>query len=87
MTKKEVLAMVKELKVEEKKVEYIPVYYKRKGQMIRRSYDDTKYTARYYELLHAITDAEIFPCEECGKKVSYFDIFEGICPECFYGDI
>ena len=46
----EVMAMVAEAKVEEKKTKVVPHYYKRNGVMKKRSYGDTVYTERYKEL-------------------------------------
>ena len=46
----EVMAMVEEAKKEEKNTKRVAHYYKRNGQMVRRSYDDTVYSKRYEEL-------------------------------------
>ena len=91
---KKVLALVEEMKAEEEKTEYIPHYYKRNGQILRRSYDDIKYTPRYRELFYgdAIRGQKVFKCQECGEMVHYFaleswccDFRKGeyLCAECY----
>lgn len=87
MNEKIVRALVDEMLEEKKKAVRIPVYYKRKGQMIRRSYDDIKYTDRYAELLHLISNEKAFTCPNCGKKVTYFELCEGMCEECWGEDL
>jgi hypothetical protein len=76
MTTEMILALVAEMKEEETKTETIPVYYKRHGQMVRRSYDDRKYTDRYKELFYgdAIRSHKVFRCECCGRMVDYFSL-------------
>lgn len=83
MTKGEVMALVAEMKVEEKKREYRPHYYMRKGVMIERSYPDRIDTPRYKELFYSdespIRKANIFKCECCGEMVNYFDLEDWTC--------
>ena len=83
MTKKvaKVLALVEEMHEEEKKTVYVPVYYKRYGKMLRRSYDDTVQTERYKELFYgdAIRGQKIFKCCECKEKVDYFSLESWCC--------
>lgn len=69
MNEKMVRALVDEMLEEKKKAVRVPVYYKRKGQIIRRSYDDIKYTDRYTELLHLISNEKAFICPSCGKRL------------------
>ena len=85
-TKEKVLKMVEEFYVEKEKTEYVPVYYKRNGAMIRRSYDKPKYTKRYEELFYdedkkflRSKEAQIFECECCGKMVGYWDLEAWVC--------
>lgn len=86
MTKEMVLAMVAECDAEEKKTEMVPVFYKRHGKMVRRSYDDRKYTARYEELFFdreektlRSEEAKIFRCADCGRLVGYWDLEAWVC--------
>lgn len=78
-----VLELVKEMEAEEAKREYIPHYYKRNGQILRRSYDDRKDTPRYKELFHSeaggIRGNKVFRCAECGEMVDYFDLESWCC--------
>lgn len=77
-----VLELVKEMKVEEGKREWRPVYYKRKGQMVRRSYDERVDTERYKELFHGnggIRGVKVFKCCECGEMVDYFELETWTC--------
>ena len=92
MTVDEILELVEELKIEEEKTIKVPHYYKRNGQMLRRSYDDEIYTERYDEIFEIISEAKVFKCCECGEMVTYFDLetwccdFEGkeyICSCCY----
>jgi hypothetical protein len=94
MTTEMILALVAEMNEEETKTEKIPVYYKRNGQMVRRSYDDRKYTDRYTELFFgdAIRSHKVFRCASCGRMVDYFsletwqcDFDKGdyLCSECY----
>lgn len=85
-TKSFVLNLVAEMETEEAKTQYIPHYYKRNGKMIKRSYPDVIYTARYEELffdneekLLRSDDAKIFRCECCGEMVGYFDLEKWVC--------
>lgn len=101
MTKEQmkVMALVEEMKAEEKKTQYVPHYYKRNGKMMRRSYDDTVYTERYKELFFGnggIRGVKVFKCAECGEMVDYFELeswccdFENgsfICAECYENDM
>ena len=98
---KKVLDLVAEMRNEEAKTERVPVYYKRNGKMLRRSYDDWKYTARYTELFHSpeggIRENKIFICSCCKRYVDYFSLetwlcdFEDkngcICSECYENDM
>ena len=81
LTKEQVLALVVEHKVEAAKTQKVPVYYKRKGQMVERGYPDYVYTDRYKELCSIIRSpqAQVFNCESCGKTVGYFDLETHIC--------
>lgn len=96
MTKNEVMALVAELKAEEKKTEYRPHLYKRNGIMVERSCPDIIRTDRYNELFYSdaspIRKANIFRCEDCGRMVNYFDLEnwccdfdtdDYICSECY----
>ena len=80
---KKVLDLVAEMNNEKAKTEYVPVYYKRNGKMIRRSYDDTKYTTRYTELFFStqggIRENKIFRCSCCGEYVDYFSLETWLC--------
>ena len=100
MTKKEVLALVKEMREEEKKTQRVPHYYKRNGKILERSYPDYIYTERYKELFYSdespIRKANIFKCECCGEMVNYFELeswtcdFENdeyICSECYENEM
>ncbi len=93
-----VMELVAEMKEEEKKTVHVPHYYKRGGKMMRRSYDDTVYTARYKELFFgsAIREKKVFRCEECGRMVNYFSLeswccdFENgeyICSDCYESEM
>lgn len=82
----EVMAMVEECKQEEEKTKYIPHYYKRNGEMLRRRYDDVVYTKRYEELFFdeehktlRSNEAKIFKCEECKEYVGYWDLEDWCC--------
>ena len=79
MTIKEVMKLVDEYKLEAKKTQRIPHYYKLYGQMLRRHNDDIVYTDRYWELDEAIRKEKVFRCCSCGKKVSYFDLERWNC--------
>ena len=81
MTIEMILALVDEMAEEKKKTEKVPVYYKRNGKMVRRSYDDDKYTERYKELFFgdAIRSHKVFKCECCGKMVDYFSMERWVC--------
>lgn len=82
MTKIEVLALVEEMRIEEKKTKRIPHYYMRGGKVLERSYPDYEYTERYEELFHNILrskEAMVFKCACCGKNVGYFDLEEWEC--------
>lgn len=82
----EVMAMVEEAKKEEKNTKEVPHYYKRNGQMVRRSYDDTVYSKRYEELFFdkdektlRSEDAKIFKCDCCGEMFGYWDLEDWCC--------
>ena len=77
-----VLELVKEMRAEEAKRQYVPHYYKRHGQMVRRSYDDCVDTERYLELFHGqggIRGVKVFKCCECGEMVDYFQLEAWCC--------
>lgn len=90
-----VLALVEEMKAEEKKTTKVPVYFKRNGKMIRRSYDDRVYTERYQILFYKkegeIRENKVFKCACCGEMVDYFELaynsdYEGenvMCESCY----
>lgn len=78
-TKKQVMEWYAELKEEEKKTTYEPVYYKYRGEMKRRSYDKTVYTERYEELFSLIGDAPVFKCKECGEMRTLWELEKWIC--------
>lgn len=75
MTKKQVYELVKEFKAEKEKTIYTPHYYKYKGEIRRRSYDDATETARYLEILRMFYDEKgptaIFKCSKCGETKCY----------------
>lgn len=82
----EVMAMVAEARVEEKKTKVVPHYYKRNGVMKKRSYGDTVYTERYKELFFDTEEktlrseaAKIFKCNECSEMVGYWDLEAWCC--------
>lgn len=82
LTKKEILELVEEMEIESKKRIYRPVFYKYKGEMRRRSYDEIVDTPRYEKLLHFLYEDEkgrIFKCEDCGKMCTYGDLESWIC--------
>lgn len=86
MTKEKVLAMVAEMNEEEKKTQKVPHYYKRNGEMKRRSYDDIICTPKFEELFYdrqktglRSEDAKIFECGCCKKKVGYFGLESWAC--------
>ena len=83
MTKNEVMTLVVEMKEEEKKREYRPHYYMRKGVVMERSYPDRIDTPRYEELFYSdnspIRKANIFKCNCCGQMVNYFDLEAWTC--------
>lgn len=89
MTKEmeKVMALVEEMKEEEKKTQKVPHYYKRNGKLLRRSYDDIIQTERYKELFYGnggIRGVKVFGCAVCGDYVDYFDYTEeGWCVECY----
>ena len=74
MTIKEVLKMVAELDVEEKKTEKVYPTYKRNGKILTRSYPNYIYTERYKELLEKIYEQKIFKCNECGEMCHYYEL-------------
>lgn len=81
MTIEMVLALVAEMELEARKDEKVPVYFMRKGQKVRRSYDDVRHTARYTELFYgdAIRSQKVFRCECCGEMVDYFSLERWAC--------
>ena len=83
MTKNEILALVKELHEEEKKTQKVPHYYKRKGQMVERSYPDYVYTERYKELFYSdespLRSEKIFRSSVSGEMLAYFDLEAWYC--------
>lgn len=81
MTVEIVLALVAELHEEEKKTVRIPHYYKYRGEMKRRSYDDRIYTDRYHELMELIgsDEAKVFQCADCGEMCDWFDLESWCC--------
>lgn len=95
---KKVLDLVAEMKEEEKKTVKVPHYFMRKGQKVRRSYDDVVHTDRYNELFYgdAIRSQKVFRCCECGAMVDYFsleawacdsDFDSPICSECYESEM
>lgn len=82
---RKVFALVDEMEEEKKKTKRVPHYYKRNGQMLRRSYDDTIETDRYRELFYSaeggIRDNKCFTCEECGDKVDFFSVGWWACAD------
>ena len=82
MTKIEILALAAELHEEEKKTKKVPHYYKRKGQMVERSYPDYIYTARYQELIDytsPLHTEKIFRSVISGELLAYFDLEAWAC--------
>jgi hypothetical protein len=81
MTIQTVLALVAEMEEEKKKDVRVPHYYKYRGEMKRRSYDDVIHTDRYNELfdLLASDEAKVFKCEECGEMCDWFDLESWCC--------
>lgn len=82
MTKIEILALVAELHEEEKKTQRVPHYYKRKGQMVERSYPDYVYTPRYKELFgqtSPLRTEKIFRSAISGEMLAYFDLEAWTC--------
>ena len=81
MTVDMILALAVELEEEEKKTLHVPHYYKYRGEMKRRSYDDLVYTDRYHELFDLLEsdEAEIFKCPDCGRMVGLFDLERWCC--------
>lgn len=82
----EVMAMIEEAKREETNTKEVAHYYKRNGQMIKRSYGDIVYSERYEELFYdrnkktlRSEDAKIFKCECCGKMFGYWDLETWCC--------
>lgn len=73
----EIMDMVREYKAE--KPEHVPVYYRRRGQMVRRSYDNLVYSERYRELRKSIASHRCFRCADCSRICSYFDLEEWTC--------
>ena len=69
MTIENVLALVAEMNEEEKKDVRVPHYYKYRGEIKRRLYDDIIHTDRYNELFNLLLsdEAKVFKCEECGE--------------------
>ena len=78
-----VLALVEEMQIEKAKGQWVPKYYKRHGQMVRRSYDERVETERYHELLHSeqggIRGVKVFCCCKCGEMVDYFSLESWCC--------
>lgn len=86
MTYEDVMTLVAELKEEEAKTQYVPHYYMYKGEARERSYPDVIYTDRYRELFYddekkglRSPEARIFVCEDCGKKIGWFDLALWVC--------
>ena len=77
----EVKALVKEYEAEREAVKIVPHYYKRKGQLIERSYPDYIYSDHYYELRKILNseEAKVFKCEYCGEYYGYFDLENWVC--------
>ena len=73
--------MATEWQAEQKKVTYVPRYYKYKGEMKRRSYDDIIHTDRYYELMTLLSsdEAKVFQCAECGEMCDWFQLESWCC--------
>jgi len=82
-TKAEILALVAEMKAEEKKTQRVPHFYKRNGKMVERFCPDYIYTERYKELFYSdespLRSAKIFKCEDCGEMVAYLDLEAWTC--------
>ena len=97
MTTAEVYALLKEFKVEKAKTVKVPHYYKYRGEMHRRSYDDYIETPRYVEIRHMLFDdngpTAIYKCSCCGevKSVGHMEFWEdeealsayGTCSICY----
>lgn len=81
MTIETVLALADEFETERKNVVRVPHYYKYKGEMKRRSYDDLVYSDRYYELMALLgsDEAKVFKCAECGEMCDWFDLETWCC--------
>jgi hypothetical protein len=83
MTKTEILALVAEMKAEEKKTQKVPHYYKRNGKMLERSYPDYIYTERYKELAYSATSPlyteKAFVDAETGKAYTYMELEAWAC--------
>ena len=81
MTIETVLTLATEWKAERKNAISVPSYYKYKGEMKRRSYDDVVYSDRYYELMALLCsdEAKVFKCVECGEMCSWFDLESWCC--------
>ena len=81
MTFEMVMALVDEYYEEEKKTVRVPHYYKRNGEIKRRSYDDLVETPRYKELSKLLRseEAKIFKCAYCGEMCSWFELESWIC--------
>ena len=81
MTIETVLALATEMDEEKKKDVRVPHYYKYRGEMKRRSYDDVIHTDRYNELFALLgsDEAKVFKCEECGEMCGWFDLESWCC--------
>jgi hypothetical protein len=81
-TKADILALAAEYYSESKNRVYVPVYYKRHGQMVRRQFDDVVYSERWHEL-NAMTSPlrteRIFKSSESGNMLAYFDLEVWMC--------
>lgn len=81
-TKADILALAAEYRYESEHRTYVPVYYKRHGQMVRRQFDDVVYSERWHELgslTSPLRTEHIFKSSESGKMLAYFDLELWLC--------
>ena len=81
MTVEIVLALIAEMKEEEKRDMHIPRYYEYHGEVKRRPYDDIIHTDRYKELFTLVgsDEAKVFKCAECGEMCNWIDLEVWCC--------